>query len=72
MLPPHHSHQYPLSPPHPHLYIFHTLQPHTTNYHIPILLTLQPTLQYHPLKSPFHHFIQTHQILRTTFHMNRQ
>ncbi|WP_268416543.1 condensation domain-containing protein, partial [Bacillus safensis] len=45
-------------------------EPDSTNYHIPIVLTLEGTLEYQRLKSAFNQLIQTHEILRTSFHMN--
>ncbi|MCY7538399.1 condensation domain-containing protein, partial [Bacillus pumilus] len=62
--------EYPVSPAQRRLYILQTLEPDSTNYHIPIVLMLEGTLQYQRLKSAFDQLIQTHEILRTSFHIN--
>ncbi|BBP87050.1 hypothetical protein BsIDN1_06680 [Bacillus safensis] len=70
ILPAEQADEYPVSPAQRRLYILQTLEPDSTNYHIPIVLTLEGTLEYQRLKSAFNQLIQTHEILRTSFHMN--
>ncbi len=70
ILPAEQADEYPVSPAQRRLYILQTLEPDSTNYHIPIVLTLEGTLEYQRLKSAFDQLIQTHEILRTSFHMN--
>ncbi|MBQ4816178.1 non-ribosomal peptide synthetase [Bacillus pumilus] len=70
ILPAEQVDEYPVSPAQRRLYILQTLEPDSTNYHIPIVLTLEGTLEYQRLKSAFDQLIQTHEILRTSFHMN--
>ncbi|MFJ6206412.1 non-ribosomal peptide synthetase [Bacillus pumilus] len=70
ILPAEQEDEYPVSPAQRRLYILQTLEPDSTNYHIPIVLTLEGTLEYPRLRSAFDQLIQTHEILRTSFHIN--
>ncbi|QGX67144.1 amino acid adenylation domain-containing protein [Bacillus sp. ms-22] len=69
ILPAAQAEDYPVSPAQRRLYILQTLEPESTNYHIPIVLTLEGTLDHQRLSSAFDELIQTHEILRTSFHM---
>ncbi|PCK23179.1 non-ribosomal peptide synthetase, partial [Bacillus pumilus] len=69
ILPAEHAEEYPVSPAQRRLYILQTLEPDSTNYHIPIVLTLEGVLDHQRLSSAFDELIQTHEILRTSFHM---
>ncbi|MFS0655871.1 amino acid adenylation domain-containing protein [Bacillus sp. 179-C3.3 HS] len=69
ILPVEKAEVYPVSPAQRRLYILQTLEPNSTNYHIPIVLTLEGTLDKERLRSAFVQLIQTHEILRTSFHM---
>ncbi|MGF0004876.1 amino acid adenylation domain-containing protein [Bacillus altitudinis] len=69
ILPAAKAENYPVSPAQRRLYILQTLEPKSTNYHIPIVLTLEGTLDHQRLTSAFDELIQTHEILRTSFHM---
>ena len=69
ILPAAKAEDYPVSPAQRRLYILQTLEPKSTNYHIPIVLTLEGTLDHQRLTSAFDELIQTHEILRTSFHM---
>ncbi|MFJ5966177.1 amino acid adenylation domain-containing protein, partial [Bacillus sp. NPDC093026] len=69
ILPAKKAEDYPVSPAQRRLYILQTLEPDSTNYHIPIVLTLDGALDRQRLRSAFHQLIQTHEILRTSFHM---
>ncbi|WP_458110063.1 amino acid adenylation domain-containing protein [Bacillus zhangzhouensis] len=70
ILPATQAEEYPVSPAQRRLYILQTLEPDSTNYHIPIVLTLEGVLDHQRLSSAFDQLIQTHEILRTSFHMN--
>ncbi|OLP65658.1 Surfactin synthase subunit 2 [Bacillus pumilus] len=69
ILPAEQAEEYPVSPAQRRLYILQTLEPSSTNYHIPIVLTLEGVLDKERLSSAFDQLIQTHEILRTSFHM---
>ncbi|MBD3860021.1 amino acid adenylation domain-containing protein [Bacillus sp. 28A-2] len=69
ILPAEQADEYPVSPAQRRLYMLQTLEPDSTNYHIPIVLTLEGTLEYQQLRSAFDQLIQTHEILRTSFHL---
>ena len=69
ILPAKQAKEYPVSPAQRRLYILQTLEPNSTNYHIPIVLTLEGALDRQRLGSAFDQLIQTHEILRTSFHM---
>ncbi|MGE6632448.1 amino acid adenylation domain-containing protein, partial [Bacillus sp. NPDC077027] len=60
---------YPVSPAQRRLYILHQLEPNSTNYNIPIVMTLEGALDVQRLEVAFQKLIHCHEILRTTFHM---
>ena len=58
---------YPLSPAQNRLYILHRMDEITTGYNVPLILTVEGTLDKERLEGVFYRLIQRHESLRTSF-----